>query len=393
MTNDSFFGAVELAPPDVIFHLTASYKADPTVEKINLGVGAYRDDQGRPWVLPVVQKAKQALLTDTTLDHEYLSITGLPQLPSIKEQRTSGAQTISGTGANSLGAAFLAKFYRPGAQVLISNPTWANHRAIFASAGFDVQEYTYINPDTLSLDIDGFLNSLKAAPDGSIIILHACAHNPTGVDPNEAQWHQIADVMAAKKHFPFFDCAYQGFATGDVDRDAWAVRLFVNRGFELFVAQSYAKNFGIYSERCGCLTVVARHPEQAKAVHSQLAKLARANISNPPAFGARIVSMVLNDPVLYEEWLGNLRTMSGRIIDMRRALYDELVKQGTPGNWQHIIDQIGMFSFTGLKVHQVKVLRERFHIYMTDNGRISMAGLNRGNVAYFARAIDEVIRA
>jgi aspartate aminotransferase len=198
--------------------------------------------------------------------------------------------------------------------------------------------------------------------------------------------------MAAKSHFPFFDCAYQGFATGDVDRDAWAVRLFVERGFELFVAQSFAKNFGLYGERCGCLTVVARHPEQAKAVHSQLSKISRASISNPPAFGARIVTMILQDPVLYAEWLDNLRTMSDRIIAMRQALYDELTKLETPGQWEHIINQIGMFSFTGLKANQVKILHERFHIYMPDTGRVSMAGLNHGNVAYFARAIDEVVR-
>ncbi|RKP07582.1 aspartate aminotransferase [Thamnocephalis sphaerospora] len=402
---DSFFATVPLAPPDVIFNLTASYKADTFAKKVNLGVGAYRDDQGRPWVLPVVQEAKRRLLSDPNLDHEYQPIAGIPTLlagaaklilgadsVALQENRVTGAQTISGTGANYLGASFLARFYRPGAQVLISRPTWANHRNIFVGAGFEVQEYAYVNPSTLTLDLDGMLASLNSAPEGSIVILHACAHNPTGVDPTEAEWARIADVMRAKRHFPFFDCAYQGFATGDVDQDAWAVRFFVQRGFELFVAQSFAKNFGLYGERCGVLTVVAHNATLAKQVRSQLEKLSRSSISNPPAFGARIVSMVLSDPKLYAEWLDNLRTMSSRIREMRECLRDELVRLGTPGTWDHIVHQIGMFSFTGLTTPQVKVLRDSYHIYMTDNGRMSMAGLNSGNVAYVARAIDEAVR-
>lgn len=236
------------------------------------------------------------------------------------------------------------------------------------------------------------LEDLKNAPNGSIIVLHACAHNPTGVDPTEEQWKQIADVIEQKRHVPFFDSAYQGFASGDLDRDAYSVRYFASRGMEMLIAQSYSKNFGLYSERCGCLVVVTKTPDLANRVKSQLARIARPMISNPPAFGARLVDMILNNRELYAEWNSNLKTMANRIIEMRKRLFDALVKRGTPGTWNHIVDQIGMFSFTGLSRPQVKCLKEKFHIYLTDNGRISMAGLNDSNVEYMADAVDYAVR-
>ncbi|KAF0531198.1 Aspartate aminotransferase [Gigaspora margarita] len=401
----STFQEVPRAPPDVIFNLTATYKADTFEKKVNLGVGAYRDDNGKPWVLPVVKKAEREIINDPELDHEYLPITGLVSFkeasiklilgadnPAIKEKRVVAAQTISGTGANHLGALFLSRFYRKGSIVYVSNPTWANHKPIFNNVGFETRDYAYYDPKTIGLDIGGMLDSLENAPEGSIILLHACAHNPTGVDPTQEQWKAIADVMEKKNHFPFFDCAYQGFASGDLDRDAWAVRYFVERGFELLVCQSYAKNFGLYGQRAGCLTFVLRDSETALKVDSQLAKLQRAEISNPPAHGARIVSLVLNDSALFDEWVENLKTMSFRIQEMRRRLYVNLVELETPGTWNHITDQIGMFSFTGLKPHQVKVIKEKYHVYLTDNGRISMAGLSSKNVEYFAKAVDDVVR-
>lgn len=237
---------------------------------------------------------------------------------------------------------------------------------------------------------------IAEAPDRSIILLHACAHNPTGVDPTQEQWKEIAELIRQKSHFPFFDCAYQGFASGDLSRDSWAIRYFVEQGFELCVAQSFAKNFGLYGERAGCFHfVTSPAPDAAstiKRIGSQLAILQRSEISNPPAYGARIASLVLNSPELFAEWEDNLRTMSGRIISMRKALRSKLEELGTPGKWEHITDQIGMFSFTGLTEKQVAKLREEAHIYMTKNGRISMAGLNTRNVEYFARAVDKVVR-
>jgi len=404
-TSESVFKDTPLAPPDVIFNLTASYKADTFPQKVNLGVGAYRTDEGKPYVLSVVKKADQILFEDPNLDHEYLPITGLKSFTAasarlilgadsaaIKEGRATGAQTISGTGANHLGALFLSRHYKKGAICYVSNPTWANHNAIFSNVGIEVRQYAYYNPTNSCLDYEGLLRDLKNAPNGSIILLHVCAHNPTGIDPTQEQWKGIADLMEEKGHFPFFDCAYQGFASGNLDRDAWAVRYFVDRGFELFVCQSYAKNFGLYGERAGCLTVVSNSAELSQKVSSQLEKLQRAEISNPPAYGARIVDTVLNNPDLYNEWLENLLIMSNRIKEMRMRLYQKLVELQTPGTWNHIVDQIGMFSFTGLKASQVKVLKEKYHVYLIDNGRISMAGLSTGNVEYFAKAVDDVVR-
>jgi len=308
-------------------------------------------------------------------------------------------QTISGTGANHLGGLFLSKFYKhnyPDVAVYVSNPTWANHSQIFSNVHLPQKPYPYFSPTTKSLDFDGMINSLDSAAEGSIVLLHACAHNPTGVDPTQEQWKQIAKTIKAKKHFPFFDCAYQGFASGDLAKDAWAVRYFVEQGFELCIAQSYAKNFGLYGERAGCFHFVtspgADATDKAKRIASQLAILQRSEISNPPAYGARIASAVLNDSKLFSEWEENLRTMSGRIIEMREQLRAKLEEQKTPGTWNHITDQIGMFSFTGLNEKQVLKIREVAHVYMTKNGRISMAGLNSKNVEYVAKAIDEVVR-
>lgn len=239
-------------------------------------------------------------------------------------------------------------------------------------------------------------STIQSATEGSIILLHACAHNPTGVDPTREQWKEIANIIREKKHFPFFDCAYQGFASGDLENDAWAIRYFVEQGFELCVAQSFAKNFGLYGERAGCFHFVTSPGSDAgntiSRIASQLAILQRSEISNPPAYGARIASTVLNDPALFAEWKENLKTMSGRIIQMRKDLKSKLEELGTPGTWNHITDQIGMFSFTGLTEKQVLKIREDAHVYMTKNGRISMAGLNTNNVDYVAKAIDKVVR-
>ncbi|KAF2452731.1 pyridoxal phosphate-dependent transferase [Lineolata rhizophorae] len=409
------FGAdvVPKAPEDPLFGLMAAYRKDTFDKKVDLGIGAYRDDNAKPWVLPVVKKADALLHSSPDLNHEYLPIAGLAEFtsasqklilgadsPAIASSRVASLQTISGTGAVHLGALFLSKFYHPAhnpnPSVYFSAPTWANHHQIFSNVKLPIATYPYFSPKTRGLDFDGMLAAIEAAPRGSIVLLHACAHNPTGVDPTREQWRQIADVMAARAHFPFFDCAYQGFASGSLDRDAWAVRHFVERGFELLVAQSYAKNFGLYGERAGCFHFVAgagaEGADTAVRVASQLAILQRSEISNPPAYGARIASAVLNDAALFAEWEDNLRTMSGRIMAMREALRAKLEALGTPGTWNHVTEQIGMFSFTGLTEKQVLAVREKDHVYMTKNGRISMAGLNTGNVDYVANAIDRAVR-
>jgi aspartate aminotransferase len=298
----------------------------------------------------------------------------------------------------SLFLAFLARFLM--APVYIPNPTWGNHRSIFSDAGFtDIREYQYWDANNRSLDFKGVMDAFNNAPPKSIILLHPCAHNPTGVDPTTQQWIEIAAVCKKRSLIVFFDSAYQGqtflrtgFASGNLEQDAQAVRHFVNEGLEVLIAQSYSKNFGLYNERCGCLSVVTTSSQKAVEVSSQLCKLIRASYSNPPAFGARVVSLVLNTPALYAEWKIQLESMATRIIFMRKELLKHFLELKTPGTWTHIVSQIGMFSFTGLSTPQVKILKEKYHVYMTDNGRISMAGLNTKNVRRFAEAVDWVVR-
>ncbi|EGN95393.1 hypothetical protein SERLA73DRAFT_186351 [Serpula lacrymans var. lacrymans S7.3] len=399
---------VPLAPPDSIFKLTAAYKADPYPQKVNLGVGAYRDDDNNPWVLPVIKKATQILLNDPTLDHEYLPITGLPEFtaaaarlilsptsPALAEGRVVSVQTISGTGANHLGALFLSKFYNWDGpkQVYLSDPTWANHHAIFRNVGIEPLNYPYYDPKTIGLDFNGFIGTLESAAPRSVFLLHACAHNPTGVDPTGEEWEKIAEIMLSKKHYAFFDCAYQGFASGDLDKDSSAVRYFVEKGVPMLVCQSFAKNAGLYGERVGALHVVPPTKDAADRVKSQLSVIQRSEISNPPSHGARLVALILNDAGLFEEWKRDIKTMAGRIIDMRQELYSVLSDElKTPGSWEHIINQIGMFSFTGISAEQSRELTEKAHIYLTTNGRISMAGLNSHNLRYFAENLDKVVR-
>jgi aspartate aminotransferase len=401
--------AVPQAPEDPLFGLMAAYRADTFDKKVDLGVGAYRDDNGKPWVLPVVKKADDILRSDPASNHEYLPIAGLASFtsaaaklilgadsPALTENRTCSFQAISGTGSLHLGALFLAKFYPGHPTIYFSNPTWANHNQIFQNVHMPIATYPYFSKSTKGLDFEGMKNAIEDAPDHSIILLHACAHNPTGVDPTQEQWKELAALLKQKSHFPFFDCAYQGFASGDLAKDAWAVRYFVEQGFELCIAQSFAKNFGLYGERAGCFHFVTGPGADAQKtigrIASQLAMLQRSEISNPPAYGAKIAGLILNDETLYAEWEENLRTMSGRIIDMRKALRSKLEEMGTPGTWNHITDQIGMFSFTGLTEKHVLELRSTSHVYMTKNGRISMAGLNTHNIDYFARAVDKVVR-
>lgn len=365
---------------------------------------AYRTAEGKPWVLPVVKKAEAKIVADTTLNHEYLPVLGLESFSSaatglllgedsaaIKEKRAIGVQSLSGTGALRVGAEFLATILKK-RTFYYSDPTWENHHKVFVNSGFtDPHKYRYWDPISRGVDFDGMVADISAAPEGSVIILHACAHNPTGCDPTEEQWRRLADVFEEKKLFPFFDSAYQGFASGDPNKDAFAVRYFVSRGFELLCAQSFAKNFGLYNERIGNLTIVQRDSSTTAAVSSQVTLLIRGMYSNPPAFGARIVSTVLNYPELRQEWMECIKTMSGRIIKMRQALFDELTKLGTPGTWNHITQQIGMFSYTGLNPQQVKKLISEFHIYLLSSGRINMCGLNEKNVGYVAKAIHAAV--
>lgn len=303
-------------------------------------------------------------------------------------------QTISGTGALKVAATFLRTFTPGGTQILLPKPTWVNHHAIFNTSGFGgmVREYRYFDKSTNGMDVSGCLEDIANAPRQSVIVLHACAHNPTGVDPSMDTWKQISDICKERNHVVLFDVAYQGFASGDPVRDSQAVRMFAEEGHELLACQSFAKNFGLYGERVGNLNVICSSKEKAAAVTSQLAIIIRTQYSNPPLFGARLVSTVLNDSRLKDEWSQDVQTMSNRLKEMRQGLGDALVKAGSQKNWDHITSQIGMFAYSGLTPEQVQRLIEEHHIYMTKDGRISISGLNTHNLQRVANAIHEVTR-
>lgn len=396
----SKFDDVAQAPPDLVLGITEAFKADTHPDKLNLGVGAYRDEDLKPYVLEVVRKAEEKILA-SNLDHEYLAIQGLPGFlkatidlllgNDFDKDRVACLQALSGTGSLTIGA-HLINQYLPGATVYISDPTWPNHKNIFTLAGVKWANYRYFNPETVGLNFDGMIEDIKTAPTGSVILLHGCAHNPTGIDPTKEQWATIADVIEEKGHIAFFDVAYQGFATGSLEEDSFAPRYFASRGLEFLVAQSYSKNLGLYGERVGAISVVTGSKDAATRVMSQLKRLARAVWSNPPAYGARIVESVVNDESMFNEWKGEMEMMSGRIKAVRQVLYDHLVRLNPDKDWKFILEQIGMFSFTGMSPAQVENMTNKWHIYMTKDGRISLAGLNKAKSEYLAKAIDDSVR-
>ena len=279
-------------------------------------------------------------------------------------------QTVSGTGAVHLGATFISRFCRGTEQpkAFISDPTWPNHYQIFSQSGLDVQYYRYYSVTSQKIDIEALILDLKEAPCKSLVVLQGCAHNPTGLDPSKDEWRRIADIMAEKGHFPFFDNAYQGFASGDLTQDSWACRYFIERGFECCIAQSFAKNLGMYGERVGAFHYICSPSpgasRTAMRICSQLAILQRAHISNPPAYGAHVASQVLNDPDLFVQWQRELCIMSGRLTKVRKEIRSRLEARGTPGSWAFLSTQIGMFSYTGLSKDQIRLLKDKWHIYM-----------------------------
>jgi aspartate aminotransferase, mitochondrial len=348
--------------------ITEAFKADSNPKKINLGVGAYRDDAGKPYVLPSVKAAEKKLL-EAGADHEYAGITGVPSFTKaaaalaygaesapLKEGRIAVTQSISGTGALRIGGDFFARFYPGAKSIYVPAPTWANHVAVFKDAGLKAEKYRYYDPKTIGLDIDGMVADIKAMPKQSIVLLHACAHNPTGVDPTEAQWKLISEAVKSGDHYAFFDMAYQGFASGNADTDAFALRYFVEQGHSVCLAQSFAKNMGLYGERCGAFSLVCESAEQKAKVDSQLKILIRPMYSNPPIHGARIASTILNDAGLTQQWLGEVNGMAERIIRMRALLKENLEKLGSTRDWSHITSQIGMFAYTGLSPEQMATL-------------------------------------
>lgn len=402
--NSLWFAGLEAAPPIEVFALTQSFTEDTHEKKVNLGVGAYRTEESKPWVLPVVRQAEVQLAQNTSLNHEYLPVAGLPEYraaasrlllgedsPAIVEKRVDAIQAIGGTGSLRIGLDLLISRLKCDT-VYVSTPTWGNHKGIAKSLRYpSIREYRYWDAKNCCIDFAGWMEDLRNAPERSVILLHAAAHNPTGMDPSQDQWKEIAKIIREKKLFPFFDCAYQGFSSGDLAKDAWSVRYFVQEGFEILAAQSFSKNFGLYNERVGQLLFVTKTAEDLPKIRSQLVMIVRETWSNPPAHGALVVSTVLNNPQLYAEWRESVRTMAERILKMRQLLYEKLTALNTPGTWEHIVKQTGMFSYTGLNAAQAEYLIKEKHIYLLRDGRINMCGVTTANSDYVASSIHEAV--
>ncbi|XP_024037899.1 aspartate aminotransferase, mitochondrial isoform X5 [Citrus clementina] len=362
------------------------------------------DDKGRPVVLQCVREAEAKIAgseflresisasVSTKMVEESVKLVYGKDSDVVKEGRSAGVQALSGTGACRLFAEFQRRFH-PESHIYFPDPTWSNHHNIWRDAQIPERTYHYYDPDSKSLDFAALMDDIKNAPDSSFFLLHPSAHNPTGVDPTEEQWREISYQFKVKGHFPFFDMAYQGFASGDLDKDAQAIRIFLEDEHLIGCAQSYAKSMGLYGHRVGCLSILCVDSKQAAAIRSQIQQIARAMYGSPPVHGILLVATILSDPNLKSLWIDEVKIMADRIQRKRTTLRQNLEKLGSSLNWEHITNQLGMFCFSGLTPYQVDRLAKEFHIYMTHDGRISMAGVTTGNVNYLANAIHEVTRS
>ncbi|GGI95998.1 amino acid aminotransferase [Halopseudomonas pertucinogena] len=397
----SLFSPVEMAPRDPILGLNEAFNADPRAEKVNLGVGVYYDENGKVPLLRAVQAAEEARVAEHA-PRTYLPMEGLAPYdqavqklllgadsPLLSSGRLVTAQSIGGTGALKLGADFL---YRLAGKrlVAISDPSWENHRSLFETAGYEVVTYPYYDPATHGLNLQGMLQGIEALPEGSVVVLHACCHNPTGVDLSIEQWKQVIEVVRKRNHVPFLDIAYQGFGD-NLEDDAAAVRLFAEADLSFVISSSFSKSFSLYGERVGALTLVTGTAEEGERVLSQLKRVIRTNYSNPPTHGAKVVAAVLNNPELYAMWEQELAEMRIRIKQMRKALANRLRAAGVEQDVSFIEKQRGMFSYSGLSREQVDRLAQEFAIYAVGSGRICVAALNNRNIDTVADAIARVM--
>lgn len=395
------FEKISAAPADPILGLADLFRADERLHKINLGIGVYKDETGKTPVLTSVKKAEQYLL-ENEVSKNYLSIDGLPEFALrtqellfgkdndiITTKRARTAQTPGGTGALRVAADFIAH-NTTAKRVWISNPTWPNHRNVFAAVGLEVCDYDYYDADAHKLDFDGMVASLNAAQAGDIVLFHGCCHNPTGIDPTTEQWAQLASLSQQKGWLPLFDFAYQGFANG-LDEDAQGLRTFAANHQELLVASSYSKNFGLYNERVGACTLVAAESTIADTAFSQIKAAIRANYSNPPSHGAAVVATILSNDVLRGIWEQELTAMRERIQRMRQLFVNTLQEKGAQQDFSFIIQQNGMFSFSGLSKDQVIRLRDEFGVYAVNSGRVNVAGMTPENMAPLCEAIVAVL--
>ena len=397
----SLFAAVEMAPRDPILGLNEQFNADTNPNKVNLGVGVYYDENGKLPLLHCVLAAEKQMM-EAPKARGYLPIDGIAAYDAavqslvfgagsepVKGKRVATVQALGGTGGLKVGADFLKKV-RPDSKVLISDPSWENHRALFTQAGFKVEAYPYYNAAKRGIDFDGMLTALNAATEGTIVVLHACCHNPTGYDLAPAQWDQVIAVVKRRNLVPFLDMAYQGFGQG-IAEDGAVIQKFVAAGMDFFVSTSFSKSFSLYGERVGALSVLCASAEEAQRVLSQLKMLIRTNYSNPPTHGAQVVATVLNTPALRAQWEEELAGMRTRIKKMRHALVAKLKAAGVKQDFGFMTDQVGMFSYSGLTKDQMQRLRSEFGVYGIDSGRICVAALNDRNIDHVAKAIAAVL--
>lgn len=400
--SSSIFAAVEMAPRDPILGLNEAFNADTRSTKVNLGVGVYFDDNGKIPLLAAV-KAAEDVRVKAALPRGYQPIEGAPAYNQAVQNLLLGkdsaliangqvitAQALGGTGALKIGADYLKRL-SPNAKVYISDPSWENHRALFESAGFVVENYPYYDASTRGVDFAGMKACLNGLAAGSIIVLHACCHNPTGADLSDAQWQEVVDICGARGLVPFLDMAYQGFADG-IDADAVAVRAFSASGLQFFVSSSFSKSFSLYGERVGALSIITASKDESARVLSQLKRVIRTNYSNPPIHGGALVAAVLASPELRQMWETELAGMRDRIRAMRTGLVAAIKAQGVAQDFSFVVQQRGMFSYTGLSAAQVERMKEEFGIYAVSTGRICLAALNSKNVDYVAKAIAEVTK-
>ena len=396
----SLFSGVQQAPPDAILGLTEQFKADTNPQKVNLGVGVYQDASGKLPLLRCVEAAEKKL-AEAAAAKGYLPIDGLATYDAdVKDlvfgegsgvhDRVVTVQALGGTGALKVGADFLRQV-NPEAKVLISNPSWENHQALFTRAGFTVEKYAYYDAEAKGVDFEGMLADLRAAAPGTVVVLHACCHNPTGYDLTADQWDQVIETVLAGDLVAFLDMAYQGFSEG-LEEDGATVRKFAERVPSFFVSTSFSKSLSLYGERVGALSIVCADAEEAKRVLSQVKIVIRTNYSNPPTHGAQLAATVLSDADLRAQWVDELGEMRDRIKAMRGALVEGLKAAGVEGDYSYITDQVGMFSFSGLTKDQMVRLRNEFGVYGTDTGRICVAALNDDNVGYVSESIAAVLK-
>ncbi len=395
------FDQIEMAPPDAILGITEAFKSDPNPNKINLSVGVYKDENGVTPILESVRQAEAQVLAEQTTK-AYLGIPGSPEYAQAVQQLMFGADhevvasgravtahSPGGTGALRVAGDFLNKNLA-GRRIWLSKPTWPNHPAVFAAAGVETKTYPYFDAANNRLDLDAMLGALREIPAGDTVLLHGCCHNPTGIDPTEAQWEQIADTVYERGLLPLLDFAYQGFSDG-IDADAVGLRALARPGAELIVCSSFSKNFGLYRDRVGALTMVTADADVAARVTSQLKRCIRTNYSNPPAHGGNIVTTILGSDSLSQLWRQEVDQMRDRINGMRRSLVETLAAKGVTRDFSFITNQRGMFSFSGLTPEQVDALRDRHSVYAVRSGRINVAGITPANIDRLCSAIADVL--